>query len=687
MKIFFLASVAFTLNFVHGFGKKCTSPSTFLLSEQSEINSGKVILKYSSRSIDLPDFDSEAKKNFWKNPGLPPKNLKVAIYGDLGVKKKSKRVLKMLHEWGVQGLILTGDYDYEDKPKKLERMFDSILKKEVPIFASIGNHDILDWSSENGYVDFFLKRLKRLGLSKNCTGEFGVNAICGWNGLTILLSGVGTRGYAHTDFAEDTLALSKSSWKICAWHKVQELFQIGSKKNQVGYEIYDMCRRYGAIVATSHVHAYSRTKLMTSYKKQKYLNQTDVLDLHVKTSFNIVSGMGGYSIDRSLENLRNNPWWAATVSKEDKSGPGAVLCTFHVDDDPQKARCEFRDIYGKVWDSWEINSHILNEPRPPRMIDDSYPHFSNDSMPITQIKNEKQHFFGKSGKPKRENGSKSYPVASKGSLSSETSTPKESVSYIGYNKVPKSVKSDFNEYPVDSNSDIAVGSFENGFDSNCNLNYIPTLKHDFSPTTNSTPIVAFRFRNLHIPPTQKITSSHLQLLRASQKVLHSGNYKYNHHDTFNTDLDSFFSSIKDRSYLYLNKQALDHFYGLKTIQFELRLVHTPQDSRDNKTFCTDIFNGGFDFETLQSIEPLIWEFDGLDHEIIHVSPNLASKITQLLNSSDWKEGDTITIFMNPTSNHLANQISSFVVYGHGLDGGCFSPTLDVQLDSNEPDSH
>lgn len=46
------------------------------------------------------------------------------------------------------------------------------------------------------------------------------------------------------------LGASNDIWKVCNWHKNQRGYQIGDKFNEVGYEVYDTCRRHGAIVST-----------------------------------------------------------------------------------------------------------------------------------------------------------------------------------------------------------------------------------------------------------------------------------------------------------------------------------------------------------------------------------------------------------------------------------------------------
>ncbi|KAK9712257.1 hypothetical protein K7432_007272 [Basidiobolus ranarum] len=290
-----------------------------------------------------------------------PKNLKVAFFGDQGLGKKSKQVLKMVKKWGAKGIIHLGDFDYKDKPLKWTQLLDSVLGPDFPYFATVGNHDILRWSGRWGYGHYLMDRLHRTKVMKNCRGELGVNMECYWNGLHIVLSGVGTMGTGHVDYAEDAFLSSPTVWRICAWHKNQRLYQTGSKEDETGYGIYDMCRKHGAMVLTGHVHSYSRTHLMSDFSKQKVSSKNSTLNLRPGHSFAVVSGLGGKSIDPWVDDADKNEWWAALASKSNGSDYGALLCTFHINGQKNKARCEFRDIDGKVWDKFDIISDIQGD--------------------------------------------------------------------------------------------------------------------------------------------------------------------------------------------------------------------------------------------------------------------------------------------------------------------------------------
>ncbi|KAK9763339.1 hypothetical protein K7432_010074 [Basidiobolus ranarum] len=336
-----LFALYLSLTYVDAFGKNCGGDARMTL-DSHEFNINK--LKKKRTNV--------------------PENLKVAFFGDQGLGKKSIEVLKMIKKWGAEGAVHLGDFDYKDKPLKWTQQLDSVLGPDFPYFAVVGNHDILRWSGQWGYGHYLMDRLHRTKALKHCRGELGVNMECYWNGLHIILSGVGTMGTGHVDYTEDAFLSSPATWRLCAWHKNQQLLQTGSKQDETGYAIYDMCRKYGAMVLTGHVHSYSRSHLMSDFSKQTVSDTNNTLNLRPGHSFVTVAGLGGKSIDNWVNSAEKNEWWAALASKSNGAKYGALLCTFHIDGLPNKAHCDFRDIDGSVWDSFDIISDIQNhEPQ------------------------------------------------------------------------------------------------------------------------------------------------------------------------------------------------------------------------------------------------------------------------------------------------------------------------------------
>ncbi|TPX76297.1 hypothetical protein CcCBS67573_g02439 [Chytriomyces confervae] len=284
-------------------------------------------------------------------------DLKVAIVGDFGLGKNPKAVLQMIEKWGADLTIMTGDFDYVDHPAAFMDMVDNAVGEDFPLVAVVGNHDILKWYGKGGYRDRLLKRLDVIdGIS--CFGEYGVNMLCTWRGMVLSLSGVGSIGENHAEFVDLSVSnYNQAPWKICAWHKNQALYQTGDKTDETGYDIYETCRRHGAIVATSHEHSYERTHLMSNFEDTEIASKDNTLHIQPGKSFAVVSGLGGESIRKWHGGLDKNPWWAATLAANNKAEYGALLCTFNKGGDPSLAKCKFKDINGKTKDKFKIISN------------------------------------------------------------------------------------------------------------------------------------------------------------------------------------------------------------------------------------------------------------------------------------------------------------------------------------------
>ncbi|EPZ36111.1 hypothetical protein O9G_005248 [Rozella allomycis CSF55] len=272
----------------------------------------------------------------------------------------------MLKKKNVEAIVHQGDFDYMDNPVLFDTKISQILGPNFPYFASIGNHDTLAWEGPKGYRAMFEKRLKRVKdkLGKkvvSCEGEFGVNAICNYKGLVIGLSGVGTYGTHHAEYMDHALKTFTSPWKICSFHKNQRLFQIGTKKDETGYEIYETCRRHGALVVTGHLHQYARTHMMKSYVNHEIAEKRGLMVLSPGRSLNILNGIGGKSISKGNSTLIANPWWATVLDKDTNVNAAALICTFNINGDNRRAGCQLMDLNGNIWDEFRLlsNVHIL----------------------------------------------------------------------------------------------------------------------------------------------------------------------------------------------------------------------------------------------------------------------------------------------------------------------------------------
>jgi len=146
--------------------------------------------------------------------------------------------------------------------------------------------------------------------------------------------------------------------------------QIGTKPDETGWEVYEECRKGGAIIATGHKHIYERTKTLVSIENQivdsEWSDPNNVRVTH-GASFVFVSGLGGKGIGNQYHCLSATyPYgcqgeWASIYTSDQEANFGALFCSFYVDDQPNKAHCYFKDINGNVPDEFTITSFAAEE--------------------------------------------------------------------------------------------------------------------------------------------------------------------------------------------------------------------------------------------------------------------------------------------------------------------------------------
>lgn len=280
---------------------------------------------------------------------LPSPSFKVAFVGDQGLSDDARNVLRLIRGEKVGLLVIPGDFDYVDRPD----LWDAMLNEELgdlPILAAVGNHDLPRWPE---YASLLSKRLARMPKAR-CSGEIGVKQNCFYEGVQFVISGVGTLGGDHDDFIEESLEDSPAVFKICVWHKNQREMQVGNKKDEVGWDAYELCREAGAMIVTAHEHSYSRTHLLSDFSRQSIASTSSTLRLEPEKSFALVTGLGGQSIRaQALE----GPYWAKIYTSTQKATNGAVFCTFN-SDDPRRADCMFKNVRGEAIDSFVVESRL-----------------------------------------------------------------------------------------------------------------------------------------------------------------------------------------------------------------------------------------------------------------------------------------------------------------------------------------
>lgn len=293
-----------------------------------------------------------------------PENFKVAFIGDQGLGSNAQAVLSLIKHEGAQLVLHQGDFDYQDNPELWDQQINEILGSDFPYFASVGNHDLVQWA---GYQQKLQERLARIPAA-SCAGDLGVNSACYYQGLFFILSGAGTLGTDHANYLYRLLRVDQSTWRICSWHKNQTALQVGGKLDDVGWEPYEVCRQAGAIIATGHEHSYSRTKTLLNTQTQRVdtscqddpsTPDTDVC-VYKGGTFVFVTGIAGKSIrnqDRCLPAIY--PYgcsgeWAKIYTSDQAAQHGALFISFHVDGNPSKASAYFKNINGETIDSFTI---------------------------------------------------------------------------------------------------------------------------------------------------------------------------------------------------------------------------------------------------------------------------------------------------------------------------------------------
>lgn len=298
-----------------------------------------------------------------------PPDFTVAFLGDQGVNREARAVLALIQQERPSLVLILGDLGYgggRRTPRRWMEQLDEGLGPDIPVLAVIGNHDVRQWERYEGLLRERQARIRSL----DCSGEYGVDASCWYQGLFVLLSGIGTSpnrpDFApHTDSIARQLAGSDAIWKICGWHKTQRALQVGAKDDEVGWVAYEACRTAGALIVTAHEHSYSRTKTLVDIPDRRVSPdwpERDTLLVSPGSTFVAVAGLGGESI-RNQERCRpvTYPYgcdgeWASIYTSDQDAKAGALFITFHVDGDPRKARGYFKNVEGETIDTFTVHA-------------------------------------------------------------------------------------------------------------------------------------------------------------------------------------------------------------------------------------------------------------------------------------------------------------------------------------------
>jgi hypothetical protein len=280
-------------------------------------------------------------------------NLKVAFIGDTDSGANFTSVLNLVKNEGASALVVEGDMSYSANPTAWWNALEAVMGTTFPVFISRGNHDDTSWS---GYLP---KAANHLGGATRVAGAHDANYKTTFRGLVIATIKKGDTGSNISGL----LSGDNHLWKICIWHQNQAAMQIGSKGDEMGWDVYETCRNLGAIIETGHEHSYERTKTlidMTLQTVDPTCSSPGTLCVGPGRTFSSVVGLGGNSVrDQSRCLPSTYPYgckgeWAFIYTTQQSATHGAQFITFNAGA-AKTAVGYFKNINGATVDTFTIN--------------------------------------------------------------------------------------------------------------------------------------------------------------------------------------------------------------------------------------------------------------------------------------------------------------------------------------------
>ncbi len=279
-------------------------------------------------------------------------NLKIAFIGDTSTGASYRSVLNLVKSEQAAALLIQGDMSYSANPTDWWTVTEEVLGTSFPVFISRGNHDDSSWS---GYLP---KAQAHLGGATREAGAHDANYKTTFRGLVIATIRKGDPATNISRFLQNEAHI----WKVCQWHQNQEAMQVGDKSDEMGWEVYETCRRLGAIVETGHEHSYSRTKTLSNIQTQAVdssCGSANGLCVGLGRTFVNVVGLGGNSVRDQTRCLPAtapygcNGEWAFICTANQNATYGAQFITFNAGD-PRRAVGYFKNVSGTVVDNFTI---------------------------------------------------------------------------------------------------------------------------------------------------------------------------------------------------------------------------------------------------------------------------------------------------------------------------------------------
>ncbi len=286
---------------------------------------------------------------------------KIAFIGDTGAGADFERVLQTVRREGAQAVVHLGDATYDETAEQFWAVVDRVLGHGFPYFLAQGNHDVPNWVA---LAEHGLEHLRRSGAETDVVSLVDPRFALRFRGVSFVFLGESVRD-DDPRYILDRLAGDGHIWKVCSWHKNQQALQLGGKGDEMGWGVYESCRRMGALVTNGHEHSYHRTKTLSSMVEQRVDDRcSDPHRLCVRPGAVpvFVSGLGGRSIrdqERCLPDRYPygcNGEWAFVYTLNQQARYGALIIAFGVDGDPRRAHGVFRNIDGEAVDEFDLSA-------------------------------------------------------------------------------------------------------------------------------------------------------------------------------------------------------------------------------------------------------------------------------------------------------------------------------------------
>jgi len=300
---------------------------------------------------------------------ITPINMTVGYVGDSGASEHTLSVYQLMIDEGAELIVHVGDFDYCDDSTLFGTQLNATLGN-VPFLAVVGNHDLHVWGDYSNILETRYNAVLNSDYLQ-CDGILFVNYWCLYRGLFIAFSSVGTKcgdGYSsygwHETELKNQLEISHNfsttgyvePWVTCAWHKNQEKLQLGSKSDETGYGVYNLCSDEGAFIVTGHSHTYGRSYGLGNIEQLEIKDQCQtkvdgvcIYDLSVNEAIVSLVGLGGKEENHPfVDDNANLPHWASKYN----AVSGALICVYNYNGLANVAYCYFKDINGAIIDEF-----------------------------------------------------------------------------------------------------------------------------------------------------------------------------------------------------------------------------------------------------------------------------------------------------------------------------------------------